>query len=60
MSRPVKTERDKISTKVDGGGAIFLAVKMKDWVTKGVSPTFEWGPDPGGCLARGVISPRAR
>jgi hypothetical protein len=26
-----KTERDKISTKVNGG------VKMKDWVTKGVS-----------------------
>ena len=39
MSRPVKTERGKISTKVDGGGATFLAGKMKDWVTKGVSPT---------------------
>ena len=35
----MKTERGKISTKVDGDGATFLAVKMEDWVTKGVSPT---------------------
>ena len=34
MSRPVNTGRDKIYTKVDGGGATFLAVKMEDWVRK--------------------------